>query len=123
MFKQIAIAAVLSLYGAFGALAATTPLVTTPPAVETPSPVASCPGGNKTWEEGRADFDAMSAGTLVYEGTKEFEDKTIAVVYAIVDNPMEFFVIFFDDKHCYITSQTVDAGTVATELGIIVATE
>jgi hypothetical protein len=77
----------------------------------------------KTWEEGRADFDAMSAGQLVYAGAKEFEDGMIVVAYAVVGNPNEFFVLFFDDKHCYVTSQTVDAGTVATELGIIVATE
>ncbi len=119
MFNRIAIAAVLSLYGAFGALAATTPLANTP---ELSTPAAQCSNG-PSWEEGRLSFEESAAGLLTYVGSVENPDKTITVAYRDDTDANNFFILMFDTKHCFIVSFYADAATVRDEIGIIVATE
>lgn len=82
-----------------------------------------CTNGQDTWEQGREKFEAGTVDKLSYVGAKEFPGKGIGVVYKFLDLPDSFFILIFDENHCFIKSTLMNYTEMYENFGIVVANE
>lgn len=82
-----------------------------------------CTNGQNTWEQGREKFEAGASDKLSYVGSKEFPDKTIAIVYKVLSEPDLFYILAFDANHCFVMSTFMNYTNMYENFGIVVANE
>lgn len=91
----------------------------------------TCPGNSATYELGKAVFEGKIKavnGQIIAE--VPFGDGNLAVVVDLrkttasdVDPNFPFFVLLFDNDHCFVVSQFMSEGDVREKLGVVLASE